>query len=65
MTQSRHYAAHLREIQQRYDEALEATGFDAVVIGAGLPVPVFRDDQDYPAQLVHDVRHDPEASPRA
>lgn len=42
------YGAHLRELRRRYDEALDATGFDAVVIGAGEPVPVFRDDQHHP-----------------
>lgn len=44
----RHYARHLDEIQQRYATALAEAGFDGVVIGSGLPVPVFRDDQDHP-----------------
>jgi Xaa-Pro dipeptidase len=42
------YATHLRTLLRRYDAALAATGFDAVVIGAGLPVGIFGDDQEYP-----------------
>jgi Xaa-Pro dipeptidase len=42
------YAAHLRTLLRRYDAALAATGFDAVIIGAGLPVGIFGDDQEYP-----------------
>jgi Xaa-Pro dipeptidase len=42
------YAAHLRTLLRRFDAALAATGFDAVVIGAGLPVTIFGDDQDHP-----------------
>ena len=45
---SRLYAAHLKSLSQRYDRALEASGFDAVLIGAGQAVPVYRDDQHYP-----------------
>ncbi|MCC5793604.1 MAG: Xaa-Pro dipeptidase [Chromatiales bacterium] len=42
------HAAHLAELRQRYDHALETHGFDAVVIGAGSQLPVFGDDQHYP-----------------
>jgi len=45
---SRLYAAHIKELCQRYDRALEACGFDAVLIGAGQAPPVYRDDQHYP-----------------
>jgi Xaa-Pro dipeptidase len=45
---SRLYAAHIKNLCQRYDQALEASGFDAVLIGAGQPPPVHRDDQHYP-----------------
>jgi hypothetical protein len=45
---SRLYAAHIKSLGQRYDRALEASGFDAVLIGAGQAVPVYRDDQHYP-----------------
>lgn len=45
---SRLYAAHIKSLCQRYDRALEASGFDAVLIGAGQPPPVHRDDQHYP-----------------
>jgi Xaa-Pro dipeptidase len=43
-----HYGHHLNELIRRYNMALAMNGFDAVLIGAGLPVPVFRDDQDHP-----------------
>lgn len=42
------YATHLRTLDQRYASALEAGGFSTALIGAGLPVPVHRDDQEYP-----------------
>lgn len=48
---TRRYADHLGELRQRYDEALAHTGFDAVVVGAGTPVPIFRDDQHYPFRV--------------
>lgn len=47
-TSSRAYGAHIRELSRRYDEALAATRFDAVLVGAGLPVAIFRDDQEHP-----------------
>ena len=45
---SRLYAAHIKSLCQRYDRALEASGLDAVLLGAGQAPPVFRDDQHYP-----------------
>jgi Xaa-Pro dipeptidase len=45
---SRLYAAHIKSLCQRYDRALEASDFDAVLIGAGQAPPVYRDDQHYP-----------------
>jgi Xaa-Pro dipeptidase len=45
---NRHYAPHLKTLQARYDLALARAGFDAVLIGSGVAVPVHRDDQDYP-----------------
>jgi Xaa-Pro dipeptidase len=45
---ARLYRPHIEALSARYDAALENTGFDAVLIGAGVPVPVHRDDQDYP-----------------
>ncbi|MEZ5562555.1 MAG: Xaa-Pro dipeptidase [Gammaproteobacteria bacterium] len=45
---SRLYAAHIKSLCQRYDRALEASGFDSVLIGAGQAPPVYRDDQHYP-----------------
>lgn len=42
------YRPHLDALCARYDAALDSTGFDAVLIGAGVPVLIHRDDQDYP-----------------
>lgn len=42
------YRPHIESLEHRYDAALEATGYDAALIGAGLPVLIHRDDQDYP-----------------
>lgn len=42
------YPHHIRVLSARYDAALESQGFDGVVIGAGVPMVVHRDDQDYP-----------------
>lgn len=42
------YRPHIKALEQRYDAALETTGYDAALIGAGLPVLIHRDDQDYP-----------------
>lgn len=42
------YPEHLRTIQARYDEALAATGYAAVVIGAGVGRLRFMDDQQVP-----------------
>jgi Xaa-Pro dipeptidase len=42
------YAEHLREWGQRFTVALEATGFDSLIIYAGEEQLVFRDDAAYP-----------------
>lgn len=42
------YAAHIEELQRRYDSALDNARLDAVVIGAGQPAPVYLDDQHLP-----------------
>jgi len=42
------YPDHLSAIKSRYDEALAATGYDSVVIGAGAEINHFLDDQTYP-----------------
>lgn len=42
------YSAHLDGLTDRYDKALEGAGFDAVVIGAGIELTRFLDDQHYP-----------------
>jgi len=45
---SRLYRPHIEALCARYDTALESSGFDAALVGAGVPVLVHRDDQDYP-----------------
>ena len=45
---TRLYRPHIEALCARYDDALESSGFDAALIGAGIPVLVHRDDQDYP-----------------
>ncbi|MAF84227.1 MAG: Xaa-Pro dipeptidase [Gammaproteobacteria bacterium] len=42
------YPAHLDIVKARYDEALAATGYDAIAIGAGAEIFFFLDDQGYP-----------------
>jgi len=42
------YPAHLEIVKSRYDEALAATDYDTVVIGAGTEIVRFLDDQSYP-----------------
>lgn len=42
------YPRHLETVQARYDDALAASGYDAVVIGAGIETLRFMDDQHTP-----------------
>ena len=42
------YTAHINELEQRYDEALESMKLDAVLIAAGTPAGIFLDDQHLP-----------------
>ncbi|TDJ45730.1 MAG: Xaa-Pro dipeptidase [Gammaproteobacteria bacterium] len=42
------YPAHLDTVRRRFDEALAACELDAVVIGAGVEIYFFCDDQTYP-----------------
>ena len=42
------YAAHIEELQQRYDSALEKCRLNAVVVAAGTPALHFEDDQHVP-----------------
>ncbi|HUK02951.1 MAG TPA: Xaa-Pro dipeptidase [Steroidobacteraceae bacterium] len=42
------YAAHLRTLMRRFDEALAACGLAGVLVYSGSPPLVFRDDQHYP-----------------
>jgi Xaa-Pro dipeptidase len=45
------YAAHLRTLMRRADEALAASGFDALIIHSGAPPLQFLDDQTYPYKV--------------
>ena len=45
------YVQHLRTLMSRTDRALEAAGFDALVIYSGRPPTQFLDDQDYPYKV--------------
>jgi Xaa-Pro dipeptidase len=45
------YAEHLRTQVRRADAALEAGGFDALVVHAGSPPMLFLDDQSYPYKV--------------
>lgn len=51
------YPAHLATLRQRADEALAATGFDHLLIAAGMPSVKFMDDQDYPFITHPHFRH--------
>jgi len=42
------YAAHVREWLARFETALEAAGFDSVIVFSGSEQIVFRDDRTYP-----------------
>jgi Xaa-Pro dipeptidase len=45
------YASHLTTLMQRADRSLAQSGFEALVIHAGRPPTLFRDDQDYPFKV--------------
>lgn len=45
------YANHIATVQGRFDEALEATGFDSVLIYSGQPAIAFLDDNPYPFRV--------------
>jgi len=41
------YADHVAEVQRRWEEALEAESFDAVLVHSGSPITSFLDDYEY------------------
>jgi Xaa-Pro dipeptidase len=41
------YAAHVTEIQQRWERSMEAENFDAVLVHAGTPLISYLDDYEY------------------
>lgn len=45
------YLRHVRTLMHRADQALAASGFDALVVYAGAPPLQFLDDQDYPFKV--------------
>jgi len=45
---TQHYSRHLATLMERYQHALQETGFDQVVISAGSLVIVAEDDRAYP-----------------
>ena len=47
-TISEGYAAHVAELQQHWEKALQAEGFDAALIHAGSMLASFLDDYEYP-----------------
>lgn len=46
-----HYLKHLEQVKERFDEALEANGFESVLIYAGQPRVAFLDDNAYPFRV--------------
>lgn len=42
-----HYSEHLREIQRRWEQALDEAGFEAAVVHSGTPLVSFLDDYEY------------------
>jgi Xaa-Pro dipeptidase len=45
------YLYHLQTVKKRTDQSLADSGFDALVIQAGVPPTQFLDDQDYPFKV--------------
>lgn len=45
------YQEHLQTVTRRFDEALEANGFDSVLIYSGQPAVAFLDDNAYPYRV--------------
>jgi Xaa-Pro dipeptidase len=45
------YKPHLQTLMRRAEHSLAASGFDALVIHAGIPPTKFLDDQDYPFKV--------------
>lgn len=42
-----HYSEHLRQIQRRWEQALDEAGFEAAVVHSGTPLVSFLDDYEY------------------
>lgn len=51
------YAAHLKTLQQRLETALAATGFDALIVAAGIEKFAFLDDRPYGFQINPHFKH--------
>lgn len=46
-----HYANHVKTVQARFDEALQATGFESALICSGQAAVAFLDDNPYPFRV--------------
>ncbi len=51
------YADHVRALQERVETALDATGFDGLVIHSGTPLRYFADDWDAPFRATPHFAH--------
>jgi Xaa-Pro dipeptidase len=51
------YPDHLRTLRERADKALALTGFDHLLIAAGMPLRKFLDDQDQPFIVSPQFKH--------
>ncbi|MES2135288.1 MAG: Xaa-Pro dipeptidase [Patescibacteria group bacterium] len=51
------YSAHISERQRQTEDALLATGFDALIIYSGTPLRYFADDQDAPFRTYPHFAH--------
>lgn len=56
-TETALYGDHIRHLQQVWGEALDDTGFEAVVVAAGEQVPNFLDDQPPPFRVNPHFNH--------
>jgi Xaa-Pro dipeptidase len=54
MNLSKLFSKHITERQERTEEVLSATGFDALIVSSGVPHTYFSDDQNAP---FHSVAH--------
>jgi Xaa-Pro dipeptidase len=51
------YPGHVQELQKRVEEALEATGFEGLVLHSGTPLSYYADDQEAPFRSTPHFAH--------